>query len=270
MVITLIGTGNVACQLAQRFTAKLAPIDLIIGRSEKIPMWITILNTQYPRINTPYTVYTSDYSKISPDSNLIIIAVNDDAIEEVAKKLSPFISSKTLVVHTSGSIPSTILKNYCKNFGSLYLLQTFTKNFTPDFDTIPVFYNATAGLKSKQNYFEHLIIEVAQILSPKIYFLEDTDRLTLHIAAVFVNNFTNHLYTIAQSILSEKKIPFEVLLPLVHETVRKIEIQSPEKVQTGPAVRGDMKTIEKHLDFLSEKNVLYRAIYEAVTKSLIG
>lgn len=268
MLITIIGTGNIAFQLAQSFTSKLVPIDFIIGRNDQIPSWLLNIHTQYPIPKTQRPIYTTDYSKISPGTDLIIIAVSDDAIVEVAQKLSPYISKKTLVVHTSGSVPSTVLKKYCTHFGALYPLQTFTKNFTPDFETIPIFYNITTISLEKQNYFEQLIIEAARLLSPKIFFLDDADRLTLHIAAIFVNNFTNHLFGIAKNLLSETHIPFEVLLPLIRETVKKIEVQSPEKVQTGPAVRGDIQTIEKHLAFLSEKNNLHRDIYKVITDSI--
>ena len=150
MCISLIGTGKVAFNLARCLHQKNIPIDLIIGRDKKsdIGRWsMDVGGIKIPTSNIRR--YTTDYSEISPETELIIIAVSDDAIDAVARKLSPFVASTTLVVHTSGSVPSTILKPYFKNFGTLYPLQTFTKNITPDFDKIPIFYNFTSISKKK-------------------------------------------------------------------------------------------------------------------------
>ena len=283
MIITIIGTGNVAYQLAHRFISKGAPIDLIVGRRTlDVESWTMDIgrwtlgknNIQYPtsKIQNPKSNvlrFSTDYADISPKTDLIIIAVSDNAITEVAKKLAPFAAENTLVVHTSGNVMSGALKPFFKNFGGLYPLQTFTKESFPDFDIIPVFYNVTTDTQQSKNNYEKLIVEAATLLSPKIFFLDDADRLTLHISAVFVNNFVNHLFGIAQELLSGTQIPFEVLIPLINETVRKIELHSADKIQTGPAVRGDVQTIEKHTAFLSEKNILYKAVYDAITKSIL-
>ena len=268
MIITIIGTGNVAYQLAHRFISKGAPIDLIIGRriiddERRMPEKRKIRN-----LESNIHRLSSNYAEISPQTDLIIIAVSDDAIVQVAKKLAPYVTPKTLVVHTSGTVLSKVLKPFFKNFGGLYPLQTFTKDNLTDFNSVPVFYNVTTDAPQTKNYYEKLIIEAARLLSPKVYFLEDKDRLTLHVSAVFVNNFVNHLLGIAQKLLAETQIPFEVLMPLIRETVDKIQSQSADKVQTGPAKRGDVQTIEKHSDYLSEKNVLYKVIYDAITESI--
>ncbi len=268
MIITIIGTGNVAYQLAHRFISKGAPIDLIVGRKIfDIGSW-TLEKQNDQNLKSKIQRLSTHYADVSPETDLIIIAVSDAAIVEVAEKLGRFVAEKTLVVHTSGTISSGVLKPFFKNFGGLYPLQTFTKESFPDFDSIPIFYNVTTIAPQKKNNYEKLIVEAARLLSPKIYFLDDADRLTLHISAVFVNNFVNHLFGIARKLLAETQIPFEVLMPLIHETVQKIEHQSADTVQTGPARRGDLQTIEKHSAFLSEKNILYKAVYDAITESI--
>ncbi|MCI2228353.1 DUF2520 domain-containing protein [Polaribacter sp. MSW13] len=188
-----------------------------------------------------------------PQADITIIAVSDDAIGEVSAKLK-----NSFVVHTSGSFAMNALKNK-NNKGVFYMLQTFSKNKEVNFSEVPFCLEAT-------NQKDLILLEkLAKSIGKNIYHINSEQRKAIHVAAVFVNNFTNHLYKIGDDICKKNNIPFEILQPLIQETASKIKHLSPEKAQTGPAVRNDKKTIKKHLDLLNKKQ---QKIYKTLTKSI--
>lgn len=260
--ITIIGTGNVAYHLGKRFKEKGFDIAEIVGRNaEKGTQLATLFHTHFQ----------NNFKKIKTDSDLYIIAVSDSAIENVAKNMAQSLDNQ-LVVHTSGSIPSTVLQPYFKHYGSFYPLQTFSIGSQPDFDIIPIFINAipSFSLSPHGQDFTDFLKKIALKISPFVYELSDEKRIVLHIAAVFVNNFTNHLYTIGEKIVAQEGLPFDVLKPLIFETVNKIQKHSPQDMQTGPARRGDTVTIEKHIDYLGENTPpQYLDVYKILTDSII-
>ena len=251
MTVTIIGTGKVAFQLGKRFVEKGVHVQQIIGRNADNAAWLSsILNTHF----------ASNFNKIKTNSDVYIIAVSDAAIPSVAEQLSQILDNQ-LVAHTSGSIPSTDLKPYFKNYGAFYPLQTFSLESQPDFDNIPIFINATPSQYLK------VLKELGEKISNKIYELEDEKRIVLHIAAVFVNNFTNQLFNVAYNILEKENLSFDILKPLIQETVNKIHHHAPSDMQTGPAKRGDLVTIQKHLDYLAENTPpQYFDLYKMFTK----
>ncbi len=188
-----------------------------------------------------------------PQADVTIIAVSDDAISEVSSKIK-----NSFVVHTSGSVSMSDLKNESKK-GVFYMLQTFSKDKKVDFSEVPFCLEAV----NEKEY--QLLEQLAKSIGKKIYAINSEQRKTLHVAAVFVNNFTNHLYKIGNDICKENKVPFEILLPLIKETALKIEELSPKKAQTGPAIRNDKKTIKNHLNLLDKNQ---QKIYKTLTKSI--
>jgi len=188
-----------------------------------------------------------------PNADITIIAVSDDAIAEVSSKIkNPF------VVHTSGACALNELKNTTKK-GVFYMLQTFSKEKKFKFNEVP-FCIETQGNEDKKT-----LEKLAKSIGKKIYTVDSEQRKALHVAAVFVNNFTNHMYKIGNDICKEYQVPFEVLQPLIIETAIKNESLSPEKSQTGPAIRNDKKTIKNHLNLL---NTQQKKIYTLITKSI--
>ncbi|MFA5298699.1 MAG: DUF2520 domain-containing protein, partial [Lutibacter sp.] len=163
-----------------------------------------------------------------------------------------------LVVHTSGSMAMEELKSN-SNKGVFYLLQTFSKERKINFSTVPICIEA-------ETEKDLLLLEtLAKSISKNCYRIDSNQRKSLHVAAVFVNNFVNHLYQIGHEICAENKVPFEILLPLIKETADKITTLPPFEAQTGPAKRNDTKTIEKHKKMLTKNQ---KKIYTLFTKSI--
>jgi predicted short-subunit dehydrogenase-like oxidoreductase (DUF2520 family) len=260
MKISIIGTGNVAFHLGKRLKEQGIQIEEIIGRDPQKTPWLA---------NLLDTTWTTDFTNVKKTSDLYIIAVNDSAIENVAFRLSGQLRD-AFIVHTSGTTPSTVLKPYFKNFGTLWPLQTFSLTSQPDFERIPIFINSTQQTTfdnqiTPPQYPSDFLHFIAEKISPRVYELSDADKMTLHLAAVFVNNFTNHLFKIGADIVEKQQLPFDVLLPLIEETVNKIRHNAPDAMQTGPARRGDDTTISKHLDFLEKHTPQYELIYTVLS-----
>jgi len=224
--VLLIGNGNVATHLKNAF-----------------------LNADA----TTVTQISSRELKNIPKTDVTVIAVSDDAIAEVSSKIN-----NSLVVHTSGNVAMNSLINSDRK-GVFYPLQTFSKNKKVNFNNIPFCLEAENETDLK------LLEQLAKSIGKKVYQISSKQRKSLHLAAVFVNNFTNHLYKIGNDICKLNNVPFEVLQPLIQETANKVSELSPEKAQTGPAVRNDRETIENHLEMLNKNQ---QEIYKILTKSI--
>ena len=247
--VIIIGSGNVAQHLIAAFQNPenaAAEIELVQVYSRHLGSVSHLLESDY---------ITNDIETLA-EADLYIIAVTDDAIAEISSQL-PF--KNRLVVHTSGSVPINVLDDDNRK-GVFYPLQTFTKNKAVDFRTIPI------CLESENATDYQLLDKVAKSISDKIFAINSEQRKALHVAAVFVNNFTNHLYQIGQEICQEHQVPFEILKPLIAETANKIMVLSPEEAQTGPAKRNDTATIEAQEAFLLNEN--HRALYKTLTQSI--
>jgi predicted short-subunit dehydrogenase-like oxidoreductase (DUF2520 family) len=243
--ITLIGSGNVAQHLIKAFTkSELVEIVQVFSRKkEKLSSLI-----EFEKI-------VSNFEDLK-ESDLYIIAVTDNAIAEVSQQL-PF--NNQLVVHTSGTASIETLDDKNRK-GVFYPLQTFSKNKEIDFSVIPICLEA-------DNTFDFRVLEtVAKSISKAVFPINSEQRKALHLAAVFVNNFTNHLYQIGQEICEENQVPFDILKPLIQETAEKIKILDPVDAQTGPAKRNDSNTIEAHLEYLTNEN--QKNIYKILTQSI--
>jgi predicted short-subunit dehydrogenase-like oxidoreductase (DUF2520 family) len=243
--ITIIGSGNVAQHLVDAFVKSNAvEIIQVFSRTQK--QISPLLDSS--RI-------TNDWNALA-EADLYIIAVSDDAIESVSSQL-PF--KNRLVVHTSGSAPLTSLDDKNRK-GVFYPLQTFTKGKAIDFKTIPF------CLETQLDNDYALLEKVAQSISDSVYKIDSHQRKALHVAAVFVNNFTNYLYQLGNEICQENHVPFDILKPLILETAEKLLTLSPEDAQTGPAKRNDISTIAAHEAFLSNEN--QSTIYKILTQSI--
>lgn len=199
----------------------------------------------------------TDYENLS-DCDLIIIAVKDDAIKEVASKLS---DSNAVLVHTSGTQKSSVL-NVVDNYGIIYPLQTLTKDYDVDFKSVPLLVNASnPEVKDK-------LKAVAQMMSDVVIECSDEDRAYIHMNAVYVSNFVNVMLQIGEKLLAKKSLDISILEPLVRETVNKVFKMGAENALTGPARRHDTETINRHLELLDD-NAEEKKIYELLTDYIL-
>lgn len=236
-LISIVGTGRVAWNLGRALTAKGYTIQEVSGRSiENIRLLASKLNAR--AVDHP--------SELNPICDLFILAVNDDAIEDVSAKLP---ESKGIVVHTSGMKAISCLKGNYVHAGVFYPLQTFSFDRQANFENIPILIQAG----NRENLL--FLKNIAAGLSRNVVQTSDMQRQSIHLAAVFVNNFTNALYGIADDILKDKELSIKILYPLILETAHKILDHSPFEVQTGPARRKDIGTIETHLKLLADSEV---------------
>jgi predicted short-subunit dehydrogenase-like oxidoreductase (DUF2520 family) len=243
--ITVIGSGNVAQHLIKAF-AKSELVEIVQVYARKKETLSSLI--EFDKI-------TSDFEELQ-ESDLYIIAVSDKAIADVSKQL-PF--QNRIVVHTSGAASLDVLDAKNRK-GVFYPLQTFSKNKEIDFSIVPLCLEA-------ENTFDFRVLEtVAKSISNAVFAINSDQRKALHVAAVFVNNFTNHLYHIGKEICGEHQVPFEILRPLIQETAEKINTLDPVDAQTGPAKRNDTNTIAAHLDYLTNEN--QKNIYKLITQSI--
>ncbi len=244
--VVIIGSGNLAQHLILALQ-KATGVELVQAFARKKNDLLKLLDSDK---------ITSNYNHIK-NADLYIIAVSDNAIQEVSNLL-PF--SNKLVAHTSGSVAIEMLND--KNRKAVfYPLQTFSKNKEINFNEIPI------CLEAENANDLQILKKVAKTISDVVAEINSKQRKSLHVSAVFVSNFVNHLYQIGNDICSENKVPFEILKPLITETAHKILMISPTDAQTGPAKRKDTTTINSHLAFLTNEN--QKNIYKILTKSII-
>lgn len=242
--VILLGTGNVAGHLAQVFLqSKEVNLVQIYGRN------ISAVKSFENEVEI-----TTNLENLK-DADIYVIAISDDAISEFSSQLS--LKGK-LVVHTSGSVAMKALKTTA-NKGVFYPLQTFSVHHKIDFGEVPV------CIETENNEDLLLLEKVASSITSHVYFIDSAQRKHLHISAIFINNFVNHLYKIGFDICNEHKIPFKILHPLIIETAEKIADVNPNTVQTGPAKRNDKKTIKNHLKLLGGHE---KEIYNILTQSI--
>ena len=245
----ILGAGNLATNLALALKQSGFAISQVYSRTEKNAKALSKLTG---------ADYTNVLSDVKTSASIYFVVVKDDAIEEVLNGLD--LKGK-LLIHCSGSTPMEILSDYSGQIGVLYPLQTFSKERLLDFKEIPLFIEANSeeGLKT--------INGIAHKLSNKVTITNSEKRQVLHIAAVFACNFVNHLYALSGKVLETQGLSFDLLKPLIEETVRKIEHLHPKQAQTGPAVRFDKNIISKHVEALNNEADL-QDMYRFISKSI--
>ncbi|HTR30952.1 MAG TPA: Rossmann-like and DUF2520 domain-containing protein [Puia sp.] len=251
MKTVIIGSGNVATVLGESIVAAGHTVLQVVARDE------TRAAALARQLGCSFAVR---YADIEPDAELYIAALSDTALESLGQ---PVASGDRLtlpgrfVVHTAGAIPADTLLPITTRFGVLYPLQSLRAAIRP-FPPFPLLVDAARpGDRQALEAF-------AQTLSGQVRQADDATRLKLHVAATLVNNFTNYLYTLAAGYCREEKLDFSMLLPLIRETANRLERHSPEDVQTGPAIRGDRKTIERHLSMIDNYKEI-RVLYDLFT-----
>ena len=249
MDIVIIGSGNVAAVLGRAFKAAGHIILQVYSRNASAASalayeWDTESTNYKSLLNTQAAVY--------------ILAVPDDAIPDVVSNLR--LPGK-IVAHTAASVPMDILQNVTNHYGIFYPLQSLRKemSYLPD---IPVFFDGHDAKAKK------VLSELAHSIAGKnVTEASDEDRLKLHVAAVFVSNFTNHLYALAEEYCKKEGLDFKQLVPLILETAKRTAGMVPAESQTGPAMRNDTDTLLKHMELL-KAHPRHLEIYKVFTESI--
>jgi predicted short-subunit dehydrogenase-like oxidoreductase (DUF2520 family) len=250
MKVVCLGSGNVATHLACAFKSSGATLLQVYSK--------TLANAQ-ALANVLNSTATDNLKVVDPNADLYVICVKDDAILAVAQELQAF---NGIIVHTSGATDINVLKEAgLKNYGVMYPLQTFSKSRELAGSQIPF------CLEASRIEVLNDLKTIAGKLSPMLYEVNSEKRKQLHLAAVFACNFTNHLYARSAEILNQHQMDFELLKPLIMETAAKVQTALPKDVQTGPAIRNDKLTMQKHVELLKDNPELVE-IYETLSKSI--
>ncbi|MBC9228268.1 DUF2520 domain-containing protein [bacterium SPL81] len=253
MRITLIGAGRVATHLAK-----------VLHRQHQIVQIFSrnLLNAQQlaEKINAHAI---NQVEQLTQDTDLVIIAVSDQAIQSVIKSIHGFLPNN-LIVHTSGSTDLQKLEEVHHRSGVFYPLQTFSMERDVDWKETPLFVEAS-------NHEDLIFLTaLANSLSQRVYQYSSKQRQTLHLAAVFACNFSNYCYDMAKQVVDAEQVDFSLLSPLILETANKAVANDPKEMQTGPARRGDENILKMHTQLLAESNQLgLEQVYELMSKGIL-
>ncbi|TVR89262.1 MAG: DUF2520 domain-containing protein [Saprospirales bacterium] len=201
-------------------------------------------------------------AELPNDIETVFLTVKDDQIAAAATKLPEKMVQNACVSHSSGVLPANHLKGVVPNYGIFYPLNSFSRDQDFNWAGVPVF------IESGQERVSRFLHKVAEEAGARPVKNDDLIREHLHLAAVFANNFTNHLMALVSDMLKKRGIPFDYLHPLIQTTVEKVLRMDPAKAQTGPAIRGDKATLQKHLSNLEDEDLktLYRQLSRSIQK----
>ncbi|MEZ4827975.1 MAG: DUF2520 domain-containing protein [Bacteroidia bacterium] len=251
--ITVVGAGRLAWNLIPSLQKAGLRVSAIFSRTEDTAALFS------ETFHIP--LYGTDFRNIPEETDLVFLTVGDQAIEEVSAQISGIVSPQTILVHTSGSTPLNALRHRGP-VGVFYPLQTFTRHSFRDFADVPVFAEGSPDAL-------RTLLPVAKAVSGTVQLMDSEERLRLHLGAVLVNNFTNYLYKIAAEL--NPKTDFSVFRPLISGHMDNVFSRGPALSQTGPAVREDITTLQKHLQLLDaypEIASLYRQISVLIQPNL--
>lgn len=248
MKIAIVGSGNIATFYAKKFHAA----------GHEIAQVISAHLTHAKELADNFQCdFSDDIHTLNSDADIFLFAVKDDVLLSFAKNIS---LKDKLVIHTAGSVHLDELKDLSDHLACIWCVYSINKNNLPENNSIPLV------VDTNNNEVLDKVNMLAKAISDNIFYLNDEQKSALHLAAVFANNFTNHLYTISKKIIEQKNIPFETLLPLIMDTATKLQHSAPEQNQTGPAIRHDEKTMEKHLALLQDEE--WKKIYAQISDSI--
>ena len=250
MKVVMVGSGNVATVLARLITKNGHQLVQVISRN---------LDHAKQLAEQHVAAYTDFDGVPDATADIFILATSDASLTE---NFAHFKTGNRLVVHTAGSVPKDVLQKISNTYGVLYPLQSLRKELT---DLPPIPFLIDGSNKVTLDTLE----QFAKTFSDNVQQANDEQRLKLHTAAVIVSNFTNHLYSIAEKFCASEQVDFNMLKPLIYETAHRLEKYSPGDVQTGPAVRKDIATLDKHLRILSAHPKL-RTTYMRLTDNIMN
>ncbi len=244
--ISFIGSGNVATNLAIAFDKAGHTINLVVSLNLENAKSLASKFGAY---------YGSSLSELYNDSDFILICVNDESYKGIIESLP--LGIKSIICHTAGPVNMDVLSEYGSDYGVIYPLQSLTKAKVKNMLEVPLFLEwSSPSAKAR-------IMDLADSISNKIQEVNSEERMKYHLAAVFANNFTNLMYSIADDYLEKEGLNFKFLLPIIQETASRLNQHKPKELQTGPAKRGDLLVIKKHMDMLSDEKL--QMLYQNMT-----
>lgn len=247
--IAIVGTGNLAWHLSDIVIKKGMQLSCISSRNQYHAEKLALLRESQ----------ATELKSLCRNADLVIIAVSDDAIAEVAKQIP---KGDYIVIHTSGSVSLDVFGGRFKNFGVLYPLQSFSKSKVVDFKKVPILIEASNKKTSI------LLKSFAEKFSDRVETMDSVKRRSLHLSAVIMNNFVNFLATNSYHFLESNNIDGSLLHPLMKETIARLKTHHPREMQTGPAKRNDHIVIENHLKQL-ESNPKLQSLYRLISQQII-
>ena len=244
--VVLIGSGNVATSLALALNGKCHLVQVYSRSMASAEALASRVGAQA----------TNDLSQIVTDADIYVISVVDDAITRVLEACP---ARGGLWVHTSGSTSIDVFKGKRTRYGVLYPMQSFSKSCPARMHEVHIFIEGCDSCATQE------VKELAMLLTNNVHEITSRERERLHVAAVFACNFANHMFTLSSEVLDEAGIPFDAMLPLIKTTIAKLDNLTPTQSQTGPAARGDVNVIERHLQSLSgDKHDIYRLLSQSI------
>lgn len=250
MKIVIIGAGNVGTHIGRALQNSGETILQIVSKT---------IQSAKTLADALQCDYTNQLSLVNPTADIYFICVNDNAIQDV---IAQFPITNKLMVHTSGSVDLSVFNNKTEQYGCVYPLQSFSKFKEIDYKNVQFF------IEANSNSTREVLSTLIQKITPNVQYMTSQQRGILHLCAVFVNNFPNHLCTIADKLLTENNLQFDLLKPLITETYQKVINYSPFESQTGPAVRNDENVLEKHRKLLANHEDILE-IYNEITSNII-
>jgi predicted short-subunit dehydrogenase-like oxidoreductase (DUF2520 family) len=247
MTYNIIGTGNMGWFLVTSLSQAGIECKSVYGRNKNAAKELAVLGNGK---------FANEISELDPTADITILAIPDHAIDEVSKQLS---GNNSILVHTAGAVPIDNLPSVER--GVLWFIYSIVKDDLPAHRNIPAIWEASSARSSEA------ISALASAISDIVYQADWEKRKWLHLAAVFGNNFSNHLFTICEQLAITHGLSFDLLLPILHQTIERLDNNKPFDIQTGPAKRGDLSTQDRHLELLNE-NPAWQDVYHSLSASI--
>lgn len=260
MKVAFIGAGNVAHHLSVELERAYHEVVFIYSRNPDHAEELT------EKLSVAYPMEELDFSETEVE--VFFLTTSDDAIKEIIPQI--VWPENAIIVHTAGAVSLTSLKEQLSIYsdvdvktGVFYPLQSISKKIELTWKEVPL------CIEGENEEVEILLLEIGKSISEEVYLINSSERLRLHLAAVWANNFPNHLWAITKELLTEQNLDFELMRPIIKETFRKMmESEHPAEVQTGPARRGDQSTIQKHQQLLEDQPQWSR-LYSVLSESIM-
>ncbi len=249
--ISIVGAGNLGTHLALHLENTGHHVQEIFSRNAEKAQ--ALLDKLYSATYQDHLDFTGS------ESDIFILAVADQALEEISSEIQ--LPPNSIILHTSGSMSMQSLSTGGEK-GVLYPLQTFSLARKIDFKQVPILIEGSSVATTDT------VRRLARSLSGLVSEVNSEQRFRIHLAAVFASNFTNHLLYVSENLLAREKLSFELLKPLITETINKALENGPATTQTGPAKRGDLEVLDQHMQFLKGDEAV-AAIYKSISQHIL-